>query len=137
MATYNGNGIYLSIGGVVMDAYFKSVELTSSLESVDVTAGSNSAHRERAEGLADTSMSVTLVYDSATLQSYVQKLRPGTYPIIFGPEGNTAGKPKHVQDMILTEAPFSVEVEKAEVAFQLSFEAAAAPSFSIFNGAVF
>jgi hypothetical protein len=121
---------------VVVDAYFKSVELTPSLESVDVTAGSGTAHRERNEGLADHSLTATIVYDTGNIQTYIQSIKPGTYTVEFGPEGNTTGKPKHIQSFILTEAPFSVEVEKTEVAFQLSFEAAAAPSYSMFDGAV-
>jgi hypothetical protein len=136
VASYNGNNVYLKIGGVQVDAYWKSVELSPSLETVDVTAGSNTAHRERNEGLADTSLTATIVYDSATIQTYIQTLKPGTYTVEFGPEGNVAGKPKHIQSFILTEAPFSVEVEKTEVAFQLSFEAAAAPTFNMFAGSV-
>jgi hypothetical protein len=136
MASYNGNNVYLKIGTVQVDAYWKSVELTPSLESVDVTAGSNTAHRERNEGLADTSLSATIVYDAAAIQTYIQTLKPGTYTVEFGPEGNVAGKPKHIQSFILTESPFSVEVEKAEVAFQLSFEAAAAPTYNMFSGSV-
>jgi hypothetical protein len=137
MATLSGNNVHLVIGGTTVTAYFTDVELSPSVESVDVTAGGGREHRQRNVGLGDTGMTITLVYDAANIQTYIQKLKPGLYTVEYGPEGNTVGKPKHIQDFILTGAPFSVSVEKSKVAFQLSFEAAEAPTFDMFNGAVY
>lgn len=137
MATYNGNDLYLKIGSVAVSAYFKEVELSPSIESVDITTGSGTDHRMRAAGLEDTSLTATLVYDAADIQTYIQSLKPGVYTVEFAPEGNTTGKPKHIQSFILTQAPFGVSVEKSEVAFQLTFEAAAAPTYNMFAGAVY
>lgn len=137
MATYSGNSVYVAIDGTSLGAYWKEVEITAAMDSVDVTAGSGAEYRERAGGLRDYSVSLTVVYDDSTVATYIQKLRPGVHTVEIGPEGNTAGKPKFEQSMLLTEAPFSVTVEKSEVAFSLSFEGAAAPTSDLFNGATY
>ena len=134
--SFNGNGAYIKIDSVVVDAYFKKFELTPSVESVDVTAGSGTNHRQRAEGLADHSATLTVVYEAGAVQTYIQTLKPGLHTVEYGPEGNVTGKPKHVQEFILTEAPVSQDVEKGEVLFQCSFEAADEPTYDMYDGAV-
>lgn len=137
MATYNGNNAFLSIDGVDVSGFWTAFTLSPSVESVDVTAGSATAHRERAEGLADTSCSGTIVYDAASVSTYIQKVKPGSHTIIWGPEGNTTGKPRHEQVFIITEAPHTVGVEKPMVAFEFSGEAAAAPTYDMMAGVTF
>lgn len=137
MASFNGNDAYLTIGGTDVSGFWTGFTLTESIEAVDVTAGSGTDHRERAEGLADTSCSGTIVYDAASVSTYIQKLKPGTYTIIWGPEGNTAGKPKHEQSFIITEVSHSVTVDKKMVVFEFSGKAAAAPTYDMHAGATF
>lgn len=137
MATLNGNTVYLSIDGVDVSGFWTSFTLSPTVESVDVTAGSATAHRERAAGLADTSCSGTIVYDAASVSTYIQKVKPGEHTIIWGPEGNTSGKPKHEQVFIITDAPHTVVVEKEMVAFEFSGEAAAAPVSDMYAGVTF
>jgi hypothetical protein len=137
MSTYNGNDVYIKIDSVEVDAYFKTIEFNPSIETVDVTAGSGTDHRQRAGGLEDTTITMTIVYDAANIQAYIQRLKPGVHSIEFGPEGNTSGKPRHVQSFIITAAPFSVEVSKTEVAFSISGEAADAPSVDMMAGQVY
>jgi len=137
VATYNGNDVYIKIDSVEVDAYFKSIEFNPSIETVDVTRGSGTDHRQRAGGLEDTTISRTIVYDAADIQTYIQRLKPGLHSIEFGPEGNTSGKPRHVQNFIISAAPFSVEVSKTEVAFSISGEAADAPSVDMMASGVY
>lgn len=137
MASYNGNNIYLSIDGTAVTAYFKSVNLKNTIESIDVTAGGNAEHRQRAGGLKSHSISISLAYEAGAVDDYIQKLTPGAHTIIFGPESNTAGKPRHEQSFILTSTAFEVGVEKPEVLFDISGESAAAPTYDLFANATF
>jgi hypothetical protein len=137
MATYNGNNVYIAIDSTDVGAYWKQVEITSSIDEVDVTAGSNAEFRERLGGLRDYAYSITLVYDDTNLASYIQKIRPGIHTLEIGPEGNTAGKPRMVQSVLITEVPFEVTVEKSEVAFSISAVGAAAPTTDMFAGGVY
>lgn len=137
MASYNGNGIYLTIDGLDVSAQFKSVTIEPTIESVDTTRGANTSHRQRNEGLRDTAFSCSLGYDTALVPTWITTLRPGLHTIVFGPEGNAAGKPKHQQNFITTEAPLEITVEKDEVVFEIAGEAADAPVFDMYAGATF
>lgn len=137
MPSYNGNNIYLVIDGMEVQSQFKSVSLEPSIESVDTTRGAGATHMMRNEGLRDTSISFSLGYDTDLVPTWLPKLRPGLHTIVFGPEGNATGKPKHQQDFITTAAPLEVTVEKGEVVFDVSGEGAAAPVFDMFAGATF
>lgn len=136
MATYNGNGAYLSIDGTQVDAYYKEITLSPSMETVDSTAGSGTAHRTRGEGLKDTTATMTLVYDVAVAATILPLVEVGTHAIVYGPEGNANGKPKHAQSFIITSVPHTVSVEKSVVLFECSMEAAAAPTVDMHSGGV-
>jgi len=133
MAKYNGNGYYLSIGGVDVSAYVVDVNLTPSITSVDVTAGTGTAHMQRAEGLYDHTITITIA--AVTEAEYADTLLKGTQAVIYGLEGNAAGKPKHSQSFILTPV-HSTAVTKDFVTHSLSGEATAAPSDDMFAGGV-
>lgn len=138
IATYADNDIYLTLGGTAVQAYFKSVNLQPSNSSVDTTAGAGTDWMERAPGLNDMKISVTLMYDAADVQTYIQKLAVGqVISIEYGPEGNSAGKPRHVQTFNVTGAAHTVSVDKSAVTFEFTGESAAAPSFNLFAGAVY
>lgn len=137
MTAYNGNNIYLVIGGIEVQSKFKKVNLEPSIETVDTTRGAGTNHMQRSPGLEDTKMSATIGYDTPGIQTQIKYLKPGQYTIIFGPEGNAPGKPKHVQDFIINSAPLEIAVEKSEVAFELKMEAADAPLMNMFAGATF
>jgi hypothetical protein len=136
MATYNGNDAYISIDGTSLATYFVSLSYEPSLETVDVTAGSSTTWRERAEGLKDASATLTVVYDVAYAATMLPLVEVGTHSIIYGPEGSATGKPKHAQSFIITSVPHEVNVEKSRVALTCSMEAAAAPTTDMFSGGV-
>jgi len=137
MPAYNGNNIYLKIGNFEVQAKFKKVSLEPSIATVDTTRGAGTNHMQRNTGLEDTKLGVTLGYDTDIIQTQLRYLKPGRYPVIFGPEGAIAGKPRHIQDFILTSSPLEISVEKSEVAFDMKFEAADAPYANMFDGATF
>jgi hypothetical protein len=138
MAMLAANTIYLAIDSVDVKSYFTEVTLEPSNNSIDITAGSGTEHVERAAGLNDTSISMSIGYDAADVQTYIQKIRPGqVLSIEYGPEGNTSGKPKHVQTFNITGAGFTVNVDKSFVVFDVQGEGAAAPSSNMFTGSVY
>jgi hypothetical protein len=138
MTPFNGNGIYLSINGITAAAdAFKSVDLKPKIDTVDTTRGAGTTHVQRATGLDDFDIAIEIGYEVETIQTQLGFLRPGRYTVIFGPEGNGSGKPRHQQDFIFTEAPLKIEVKKSEVAFSMKGIAAAAPVFNMYGGATF
>ena len=140
MPTLNGNNAYLSVGGTDISGYWTDeIDFNRSNSTVEVTAGAGATHVERAGGLNDTDIAFSVVYDTADLAIYRAALIAGTeYTVIFGPEGNTTGKPKFQCQMILSEvAGPNNTISKDKVMFELSFEGAAAPTATIEGGSTF
>jgi hypothetical protein len=137
MTSYVGNNIYLTIGGIVVHGLYKKVNLDPTTDTVDVTRGSGTNHMQREAGMRDTKMGITVGYETTQIQTQLQYLLPGRYTVVFGPEGNTPGKPKHQQDFILTGAPLEIDVSKKEVAFDIKLEGADAATADMYAGATF
>lgn len=140
MAHFSGNTPYIALDNVDVSAYWTEGSLEPSNAPTDVTAGSGTTHIERNAGLDDTKLSLTIAYDdaSATLASYIGKLKPGNkYTIEIGIEGQVAGKPKHIQEFILESSPVNQSVKKDAVVFKLSFSGSAAPTYNMFAGATY
>lgn len=137
MPRYNGNNIYLAIDGNVVGSQFKTVNLEPSIEAVDMTRGAGTTHMMRNEGLRDTTISMTLGYDTDLVPTWLTLLRPGEHTVEFGPEGSATGKPRHQQKFIFTSAPLEIDVTKQEVVFDISGDGADAPIFDMFAGATF
>lgn len=136
--TLSGNKPYIKLDDVEVNAYFQSAKLTPSASTEEVTAGSGVEHIQRNPKLRDHKMDITLTYDTADLQTYIRKLRPGQIvQVEYGPEWNLPGKPRHVQDFIFEEAPHELAVEKNKVTFALSGVAADAPVVDMYTGGVY
>jgi len=138
MATYADNTVFLKFDSTEVDAYFVDVTLTASNATVDTTAGSGVDWNMRAAGLNDVSMSVTLMYDVTNVQTYIQKLAPGTVLTVeYGPEDAVSGKPRHVQSMVVSSNDHGVRVTKDAVQFSLTLDGADAPSVNMYAGGVY
>lgn len=136
MSAFNGNNPYLAIDGVVLDTEWKEVELSGSIETQDVTQGVGRTGMQRAEGLRDASISLVVGYRTEKIQQQFTMLRPGRHTVIYGPEGNTPGKPKHVQDFIFNDMPLGQNVDKSEVAFSIGGDQADEPTVDMYSGGV-
>lgn len=133
-AHFNGNTLFFTVDGVDFDAEFKSLTLERTVEVVETSRGSGRGHKQHNAGLKHTTLKATIGY-TIPVSTLIAKMSPGThYAIIIGPESNTAGKPKHNQSMLLVSAPWTIEVAKSEVAFELSFEADGDPTSDFWNG---
>lgn len=137
MAEYNGNNIYLDIDGTPIHSYFINVTLSPSVATVDVTRGAGATHIARAPGLKDTTASVQIGYDDSNAGTIMTLFKMGqTIKLTYGPEGNTSGKPKHVQDFLITSAPHTISVSKDAVVWDVAMDAAGAPTTDMYAGGV-
>jgi hypothetical protein len=138
MAQYADNNVYLKLDSVQVDAYFKKVKLSPSNNSVDTTTGSGVDWMQRQPGLNDMGIDIDLGYDAAQIQNYIQKIAVGQVVTVeYGSEGNTSGKPRHVQAFNITKADHEVSVDKSHVVFSISGESADSPSVNMYAGAVY
>ena len=64
------------------------------------------------------------------------RLRPGRHSVTYGPEGNIAGKPKHVKDFIFNNLPLGQNIDKSEVEFNVGGDLADVPTVDMYNGGV-
>lgn len=138
MAQLADNKIYLKIDSTEIKTFFKNVNLQPSNSVVDTTMGAGVDHVQRKPGLNDHTISISIGYDDTTIASYIQKLKVGERVTVeYGPEGAVSGKPRHVQDFIITGAPSPHDVQKSAVSFDVTGSAADAPSVDMFNGGVY
>jgi len=93
---YTGDGLYISLGGQVISADYKSLGVSESVDTVDVTAGSS---RDRAH--IPTVRSVEFNFEAFQViglngTALRAKFATGVQgELIYGPEGTAAGKPKY------------------------------------------
>ena len=139
MAVLTGNNPALTIDAVDVTADFIDVSIERTAPSIDITAGGGATHMERDFGLLDTKMSVTLAYDTTTVDTNIPKFNPqAAYAIVYGPEGSSAGDPKHDQSFVCVSSSMTGQnVAKGRVVFELSFEGAAVPTTDFFNGGTY
>lgn len=139
MAPYSGNADYIKVDSTDVSALFKTYDFAVSADEVDVTAGSNTAWRERNAGLLSGDLTLTITYDRGTLSNVWSVMQAGSkYTIEIGPEGTTTGYPRHVQSFLCTEvAPTGQSVEKDERTFVYTLMSDGAPSTNMFTGGVY
>jgi hypothetical protein len=135
MGQFNGNGCYVDIDGTVVDTYFQNVSISKSVETVDSTCG-NATWRANNEGLYASKGTISVVYDDTLASTLLPLMEAGTHTLTYGPEGNTAGKPKHVQSIIITDNTIAQNVGKTLVLLESPFIGAAAPTTDMWAGGV-
>lgn len=140
MAEYNGNNIDLRVNGVDVKARWREFTLSKKVADVDVSAGANQRHEKHAAGLEVISAKMTLMYDDVAAATDMTNLYVSSQvvAITFGPEGNTAGKPKHVQSFKINSVNGpSPNHKKDAVMLEYDLVAAGAPTSDIYTGATF
>ena len=132
MAQLNGNANYIEWDGHNMSAFFANeISNEVSAETEDTTAGSGATHVQRQPKLIDTKLDLYVIYNvdpEIGIDTYKSLPAAGKKArLIWGPEGNVAGKPKFEGDMILTSVKVGQSIEKTKIGFDLSFEQADKP----------
>lgn len=100
MPEYNGNAVYLTMNAVDVRARWRNFEMKLNIGDEDVSAGAGIEWEKHASKLRNIGGKITLVYDDLTAAADQAALYTATdiIAVVHGPEGNTAGKPKHDQD---------------------------------------
>ena len=139
MAILASNDAYLAINGTNVSGYATEGNLEGSAASNDVTHGFGQDWVMRSPGLRDASFSCTVAYDTTAHAAYIGSLTPGqVVSVEWGPEGTSSGKPKHLQNMVITglSGP-KVMVTKDGVFYEFSAEGADTPTKDLAGGDVY
>lgn len=128
---------YVLLDAVVMTNF--TVELGGDFKNnlETVTAG-NVGHEQVVGGLNAYSFKLKAVWEAGSVSTYIQKLKPGAIVAMeWGPESNTAGKPRHVQDIAIESVSMTQTADKKAVMFEASARGSTAPTYDMFNGATY
>lgn len=100
MPEYNGNDVYLTVNGVNVGGRWRNLEMSQNIDEEDTSAGAGIDWKKRASKLRDVSGTIIVVYDSDSAAADMAALATADdiVEIVYGPEGNAAGKPCHQQN---------------------------------------
>lgn len=150
MPAYNGNNAYLSINGHVVGAatgadanIYRSFEMDVTTGDEDVSAGAGITWEAHADKLSVINGKAMIVYDPTTVVTDIDSVlnslgRGSVVEIIWGPEGNGSGKPKHQQDFLITQVKGpTVNHDKTAVVFEITCKSTEAPTSNFYAGDTF
>jgi len=140
MAEYNGNSIYLRMNAVNVEALWKQMDISKGVNDVEVTAGSGSTHEEHAAGLKSAKAKITLAYNDTQAATDMAALYVATevIAVVYGPEGNTAGKLCDNRNWLITNISGpSTQVSKEPVLLEYDLVATGTPTKDIHKGDTF
>lgn len=133
------NNAYLTIDGYDMAAI--GIEVTAEMAgtSNEQPYGFGSNWTKREPGLKDLTLNVNVIYDTDNIDSYITSIATQQkVTVVYGPEGNTTGKPKHSGSFIVDSLTGpTVVVTKDQVIFEMSLVTADEPTDDMYAGAKF
>lgn len=140
MAEYNGNSIYLRMNGINVESLWKQMDISLSVGDEDVTAGSGTAYEEHAAKLRAAKAKITLAYNDAQAATDMaaQYAASMVIPVVYGPEGNTAGKLCDNRNWLITgiSGP-STNVDRSAVVLEFDLVGTGTPTKDIHKGETF
>lgn len=147
MAALNGNNAYLSINGRVVGAasgaaanIFRKCALDIKAGDEDVSAGAGIEWEEHAAKLNVINCKITVVYAEDTVVTDIDTIlnslgRGAVVAVVWGPEGNTAGNPKHDQDFLITAISGPEQGhDKPAMMFEITGISSGAPRSNLYAG---
>jgi len=98
MATLSGNDIYLRMNSVNTQARWRKFDMSFKNDEEDTTAGVGVDWKSRAAKLSEIPAKIMLVYDDVAAATDFAALWQADmiFAVEYGPEGNGAGKPRHL-----------------------------------------
>jgi hypothetical protein len=135
----NTNKWYVAADGYDISGLITEINPDGSVDTEDVTAGSGTEHVQRKPKLRDTAAKFSAAYIDGQVPQYIYRIQPGAIiNLVYGPEGNASGKPKHQQMFIVKKAEGPKQaVDKPMMLFKMDLEAADAPMVDMYKGGVF
>lgn len=150
MAVYNGNNAYLNVNSRVMadpddgnEKVFRMFRMSRSTGDENVTSGAGTEWEDHAGSLNVINGTVTISYNGTRVLADLQAIAEQTaeqmiIPIVWGPDTDTAGKPKHDQDFLVTQIKGpEISVEKKLVTFEMTVVSSGTPRSSLYAGDTF
>ncbi|MGJ3241164.1 MAG: hypothetical protein ACFE0Q_20810 [Anaerolineae bacterium] len=138
MAEWVGDNIFIQFedgnlaSAVEVQAQYKKVQITGTVEAIETTRGPNKKHKEHVPGMHEYPMEITLGIDDSDIYPDYLELDQ-IYTVTFAPNGNTSGNPQHVQEYFLEEVPVSYEMGRGERVYEIKLKQHAAPTVNIFE----
>jgi hypothetical protein len=142
MAEYNGNSVYINMNSTNVAAFWRGFEIKESIDKEDVSAGAGTEYKKSASKLKERTAKLTLAYLTTSAPTNISALyglsNDHVIPVVYGPEGNTAGKPKDDCDWLITaiNGP-TTAVDKPAVLWEIDLVSTGEPRSNIYNGATF
>ena len=147
MAVLNGNEAYLSVNSVVVadpgdatEKVFRMFRMSLSTGDENVTAGAGTNWEDHAGKLNVINGTITIVYNTSRVTADLAAISDQTaegmlIPIIWGPERDVAGKPKHEQNFLVTQinGP-EINAEKPLVTFEMTVVSSGEPTSNLYDG---
>jgi len=140
MAEFNGNAVYLRMNSINVEALWISMDISESIGDEDVTAGSGTVYEEHNAKLVAAKGKLTLAYNDtqAATDMAAQWSTSHVIPIVYGPEGSTAGKPCDSRNWLVTGiAGPSTDVSKTKVVLEIDLVGTGTPTKNIHAGDTF
>lgn len=138
--TYNSNNIHLVRNSVDIAGLFREVTYDFTVAEVDTTAGAGVDHMHSSPGLVTGTISGTIVFpnDATMRASVLPVMRQGTEStVVFGPMGDTSGRPKFEGSMLSLGGASTVSHDKQLVTLPFTFKLAEEPTAEINAGDTF
>lgn len=140
MAHFNGNNPHLRINGENVEAIWRNINFDKSLDVEDTTGGAGVEWVSRQGKLKSISGRVTLMYDDASAAADFARLvsNDDVVAIVWGPEGNGAGKPAHDQDFIISGITGPTQGhDKPVLTIEFNIQSSGAPRKNMYAGDTF
>lgn len=142
MATYNGNSIYLRVNNVNVESLWREMDIKVSIDKEDTSAGAGITHKKNAAKLQELTAKLTIVYDTDSAPTDISNIyalsQDHISAIVYGPEGNTTGKPKDDRDWLVTNiGGASTSYDKKLVMFEVDLVSTGEPRSNHYDGDTF
>jgi hypothetical protein len=140
MAEYSGNDVYLSINGKNVGGLWRGFEMTFNSGTEDTSAGAGIDWEKAAAKLQHITAVGTIVYDDVTAAADFTALWEDDMivRVIYGPEGDVSGKPKHEQDFKIESIPGpATGHDKPLVTLEFRMRSTGVPQSNIYAGDTF
>lgn len=137
MATWETNAKYLTIAGIDVTDLVISAKLEQKYEKKPDTYGDveDTSHYL---ALRTISLSGALRWNAAKIATLLASIgNRQSVEVVYGPNGNVTGQPKHAQNFRFDTFGLEQNAEKDRVEFPLSAESTGAPTSNMWTGGVF
>lgn len=137
MAVYTGNNDHLMIDGVNCDNYWRHIKVIPVHASEESTAG-NTDTVERIPTLTDYQLELTIIYEESQIAALLPLVAVGVHTVVWGPQGNSNGLPKHQQQFIFEQSSTEALHDMSQArAFMIAGKSYKAPVFNMWKGDTF